>query len=186
MTNYHSNELLTKFPDGQSIITAYNPDRIVQLMQLKDRRRIFLGDSPTLWTMRDTYGTTVAESWIEIQIQYLSQFTGVSDSVGPLKRSVLATLILSEWGYLKMSEFMFFIGRTMTGLYGAFYGNVDPMDIAVFLKKFVHERNIELSILEEKELRQQQEEERERWKRDAITYQQWQAIKAKAKDKAHV
>lgn len=142
-------------------------------MKMHDYSRIYRGSAPELRTLRDTYGEHVAESWIEIMLERLSEFAGVKDKMDQQHLSMLSAIILGEYSQLKMSEFMFFVGRVMAGKYGRFYGNVDPMEISTFLDRFVRERNVEIGRLEAQDIVRRHQEEQAHWKDNAISYEEW-------------
>lgn len=154
-------------------MTAYAPDKVTTTMCVTDLSRIYDGRSPTLRLMREAYGLTEAVSWVKIQLLALSRFANVSEGLTEENVNILAHLILGNYDYLRLSEFMYFIGRVMMGKYGYFYGAVDPMRIMSFLNQFLSERLADISQLEkvkEKEARQQRFEE---MRREAVSWEEY-------------
>lgn len=118
-------------------------------MRIKDLSRIYYGPSPTLYALSEAYSIEVAESWIEILLQRLSEFIGVKEKLNETNRSIMASLILGQFGYLKMSEFLYFIGRIMAGSYTRFYGEVNAQTIMFHFHEFLKDRNADIAHIED-------------------------------------
>lgn len=80
--------------------------------------------------MSRTFGSHIAESWLEIQLLDLAEFSGVrKDGMTEKEYEEIARIIISGYGDFKLTEFMVFFQRFKQGLYGTFYGVFDPMVI---------------------------------------------------------
>lgn len=118
--------MLCTYPDGTTLLKAYTPDKISHIATLPDRRRIFMGVAPELSLVSRIYGANITESWLVIQLNHVSEFTGAKDKLTSDVTHDLARIIYSMAWYLKMSEIMLFFANFMSGRYGRFYGAVDP------------------------------------------------------------
>lgn len=165
--------LKEQYPDAKQLLTDYSPDKVMKTMCVTDLRRIYEGSSPTLRTIREAYGLTEATSWVEIQLLALSRFANVSEGLTDENVRILSHLILGKYDYLRMSEFMYFIGRVMMGMYGYFYGSVDPMRIMSFLNQFMSERLTDLSRLEKERQEAELVRRMEDSRRNAMSYEEY-------------
>ena len=90
-------------------------------------------------------------------------------------------LILQEYPYFKVTEFMLFMHRFKCGNYGTLYGVVDPLVIMQALFQFASERRAELAFYENRERERRLQEEREKWQSSPtlMSYSEWQNSKKK-------
>lgn len=94
--------------------------------------------APSLVRVARTYGKNVAESWLEIQIFDLGEYAGVKEKPENTQIEQCARTIISQYGYLKVTELMVFFVRFKAGIYGRFYGAVDVLAITTALNDFVN------------------------------------------------
>ena len=74
----------------------------------------------------------------------------------------MASITASEYGYLKISEFMLFARWFMAGRYNHIFGtNVDPLQLMVALRTFIAERNDLIAKYEQAAREEAQRKERE-------------------------
>lgn len=121
------------------LLTAYNPAN--QIRYCRDLQRCFLGHAPTIGSVAEAYGQETAESWLEIQLNDLSEFAGCKEKLTEAKRTEIAAMIFEDYPHFKLTEFMLFFHKFKKGEYGRFYGAVDPMIILNAVKDFNAERN---------------------------------------------
>ena len=120
--------------------------------------RCYFGKAPTLCEANLTYGEGTAEFWLVLQLTDLSEFCGCREKMNDYQLRQTALLILSTYHYLKVTELELFFRRFKLGLYGQFYGAVDPMVITRSLRQFMRERSDAIDKHEAQLRRQQQEE----------------------------
>lgn len=96
-----------------------------------------------MWAVKAAYGLKIAETWMQIQLNDLSEFSGCRDKINERQICELASKMVLEYGFLKMTEFMLFFQKFKSGEYGRFYASVDPMLIFQGLKMFCAERLME-------------------------------------------
>lgn len=99
-----------------------------------------MGDAPTLGTVSKAWGDNITESWLEMQLIDLSEFSGVKDKLSSFQLDSLAQVIIASWGHYKVTEMMLFFQQFKSGKYGRFYGAVDSMVITEALHDFDKER----------------------------------------------
>lgn len=132
-------ELRKRFGDHPGrILSEFNPSKQVQYTRHIDR--CYFGTAPSLGLIQRAYGRDTAESWLIIQLNNLSEFAGCREKLKEHQITELAEMIMEEYGYYKLTEFMLFFQNFKRGEYGKFYGAVDPMVIMQALKDFHTER----------------------------------------------
>ena len=120
-------------------MTALNP--ALQQYCAEHPDRALFGEAPTLVTLRRAYHDEAATMWMMPQLYDLGEYCGVKDKLDKTQMTQLARVIVSEFGFLKVSEIMLFLHRFKAGRYGRFYGSVDPMIIVIALRHdFMNER----------------------------------------------
>lgn len=170
---HEEKSLLEKHSDGKALMMAYTPDMISRIATITDRRRIFMGNAPELSLVSRLYGTNITESWLVIQINHVTEFTGVKDKLTPDTTLDLARIIISMAWFLKMSEMMLFFAYFMSGRYGKFYGTVDPLTITTALRTFLSDRQAEIAHIEQQEQQRRRLQEQQSRQENAITYEEY-------------
>lgn len=131
-------ELRRRFHDNTTFLKAYNPD--TQVAYCRDKEKCFFGKAPSIGLVENTYGRKTATSWLEIQLNNLSEFAGCKGKLSPAQIAETAAMILDGYPHYKLTEFMLFFQRFKRCEYGKFYGAVDPMVILQALATFDEER----------------------------------------------
>lgn len=167
--------MLSKYNSIDEFCQHYNPD--MQLLICFDKRDCFFGQYPTLLMLQDTYKVS-ASYWLVPQLLDLSQFCGASNKLQGHALEQCAELIAQNYAFLKVSEVMLFFYRFKLGLYGRFYGSVDPIYIMMALRDFVNiDRYKAIEHREQMLYRKQRDEAINA----SVTYQQYLELKNKQK-----
>lgn len=90
--------------------------------------------------MAATYGIKVAEVWLQIQLEELSEFVSVREPLTTDQLEQLAGLIYETYPHLNLAEIMLFFQRFKRCRYGRLYGRLSPMAIMEALTVFMTER----------------------------------------------
>lgn len=138
--------------------------------------KCFMGDCPTIADTRAIWGERVSLTWLENQLLDLSEYAGTGNKLNLFQIEDLARIMLQEFYYLKLSEFMLFFAYFKAGRYGTFFGSVDPLVITTALQKFKNDRLQYIASLEQIE----QEQKRNKQPRndpECLTYSEWQELK---------
>lgn len=149
-------KLKEKFKDGAELLTAFNPAH--QCAYCRDVARVHTGKAPSIGLVQSAYGRSVAESWLEIQLNNLSEFAGCKEKLRPDQIMELAQMMIMGYPHYKLTEFMLFFQRFKQCKYGKFYGAVDPMVILQALSTFEDERIGFLEKVRQEEERVKQSE----------------------------
>ena len=136
------------------------------------------GSAPTLADANAAFGANTGAVWLVGQLMDISEFCGCRDKLTEAQLEGTARLVASAYPWLKLTELMLFFHRFKLGVYGRFYGAVDPMVITMGLRDFMADR----AALIEAARQRREEQEWEEAKRRAVSYEQWQRMKAAAPD----
>lgn len=95
---------------------------------------------PTLYTLQNTYGDKVTLPFLTWFLVDLNEFCGCRDKMGERQLEQVAMMIITNYGYMSVTEVMMFFWWLKMGKYGVFYGNIDPMRIMSALMEFAQDR----------------------------------------------
>lgn len=171
--------LVALYGDKQRFGKAFNPS--IQKVIAQNLERAYVGKAPTLAVVKEAFGIDPAEGWIMAQLEDLNEFSGVAVKMSSEQMEETARLILQEYQYFKVTEFMLFMYRFKCGKYGTLYGVVDPLVIMQALNLFASERRAELTLFDNREKERKKDEERDKWRNSAtrMSYQEWLDSKKK-------
>lgn len=167
-------EILAAYKTGENLLCLFSPDK--QTEYCKNEERCFTGHAPSIARVARTFGDSVAESWLSIQLFELAEFSKVRNGMEPADFIELARTIILGYGGFKLTEFMVFFQRFKQGLYGTFYGVFDPMVITRSLREFRADREKLLRFYEDKKRQEEKERERELREKEKATPGQIQEI----------
>lgn len=119
-------------------LVMFNPSK--QDVYCRSIDRCFIGTAPSLAKVAQCYGTNIAKTWLDCQLRELSEYCGCKDKMTTAQLIECSKVVLSNYGYLKVTELMYFFNRFKAGKYGRFYGSVDPLVITSALYDFITER----------------------------------------------
>lgn len=164
-------KLLQRFRTNVELLAAYTPDK--QSAVAANAERYWGGESPALADVKQMFGRTVAEVWLGIQLQDLSEYAGTRLKLDTRQIDDTARNFVTEYPYITLPEFMIFFFRMKMGQYGRFYGAVDPILIAEAFKTFLSQRSTAIDRRECAE----RAKVREKVNEDAMTRHEWRTFK---------
>ena len=167
--------IVERFGDRDAFLNTVTPK--TQAAFAAKPMQAFMGDYPTITGIRIAYGGKFPEQWLYPQIADLALFTGAANINKEQMRS-LASVIATEYHYLKVTEILIFFHRFKAGHYGRFYGSVDPMVITCALREFIKDRNLFIEQYE-RELQNAKREQEQMKLQPTVTREEYEAMKSK-------
>ena len=172
-----ANEIVRKFGRAENIVSLFCAKN--QYLCEQNLEKTYLGGSPSLIRFRLTYGQGTAEAWLMAQIQDLYVFENVNyeerQTIYQIEQTARA--IITNYGYLNLTEVMLFFSRFKGGRYGKPYGNLSGREINAAITSFLKERNVEISAIENERKSRLISERREYEKTHAISHDEWIKMK---------
>lgn len=153
---------------------AFNP--INQARMCQNAEQMFSRQYPALSIIAKRYGAMEAETLVALYVRDLSEFTGVKEKMSPRQMHYVASIIVSDYGFLTITEIIYFFHLFKGGRFGKFYGSVDGLVITNALQEFMQIRADMLDKIEHKRRKIEQAKERERQKRECLTYEEYQEL----------
>ena len=117
--------------NAQEFLNAYTPARAYAFALQPDRCHI--GSAPTLKEATEAYGTDTVLTLIDSYVVDLERFCTQRNTMNKDQRAQLATVILTTYNSLRVTELSLFSVRAKAGKFGKFYNTLEPMDITVKL-----------------------------------------------------
>lgn len=136
-----------------------------------------MGSAPVLSRLRVAYSDDIIESWLEIQLNDLAEFSGCKEKQSIAQRTETARLIITNFYYLKVTELMYFFQLFKSGFFGKFYGVVDGLVIMESLRKFLAIRMDEITKAERERLDAEKAARMAMWEKEAITKSEYDELK---------
>lgn len=168
--------LIEKYGDGKKFAETFNPD--LQKACAANLVRTFTGDAPTINALKSAYNEKQVRVWVLAQLENLNQYAGTRNKMEPAQMTMLAEVILTEYGYFKASELLLFFFQFKAGRFGELYGSVDPVRVSSALVEFAsYRRDMIARVLAEQE-EERKREERESHAKEAITWEEYQKRKS--------
>lgn len=132
-------EIVKQFGTAEELLIKFAPDKQQEYVS-KYLDRCFNGNAPSITRVGFTYGTNVSISWLRIQISELMLYAGIKEKPNVQTIDGICGVVMSNYGYLKLTEFMVFFQRFKAGKYGSFYGVIDGLKITEALNEFLEYR----------------------------------------------
>lgn len=166
-TSSKVNEVSRRYGSIEDFLLTFSPDKQMTYCAYEDK--CFFGTSPTLGKLNNAYGKNAASAWLVPQLVSLSEYCGCKDKLTDMQLRELAMIIATKYGYLKVTELMLFFYWLKSGIYGRFYGVIDPMVITTSLLSFIAVRSEIKTRKEQEEYERRMEESAKR----AITHEEY-------------
>lgn len=162
----------------EQFCAALNPDTELKAVGLSNNPgQCYYAKFPTLSELDAAYGPGAGALWLVPQLKSLGEMSGAKQKLTTRQYRTLATQIAARHKDIKVSELLLLFAAIKSGRYGKFYGAVDPMQIGQAIDSYIKSEDRLYSILRERTKRDLQRRDIEA--RQAITREQWEAIKSK-------
>lgn len=151
----------------------------IQPLCASEPLRCYLGTAPALGYISRVVGAKFAVTWLMSQIDYYSRTLNTADQMTEDDTMHVAMAILANYPQLNLAEIMLFFSRLSGGIYGQVaYGQVRAENITAKIPEFLKHRARELDLYEREQQQLEREAEERRRAQFAISYDEWQRIKA--------
>ena len=151
----------------------------IQPLCASEPLRCYLGTAPALGKISRVVGAKFVVTWLMSQIDYYSRTLKTADQLTEADTLHVAMAILANYPQLNLAEIMLFFSRLSGGIYGQVaYGQVRAENITAKIPDFLKHRAHELDLYEKEKQQLAREAELQRRAQFAITYDEWQRIKA--------
>lgn len=131
--------------------------------------------TPSLAMLDAAFGDGASVDWMMAQLENLSEFCGCLNKFSVDQQEETGALISAHYPYLKVSELLLFFGWLKLGMYGKFYGSLDPIVVTEALRTFVAQRNVKLHKIEIEESN-----------KCRVPYEEWKRRTDKLKEEARL
>lgn len=139
-------------------------------------------ECPGIGLFSKCYGSD-AVSWLGMHLGVLNAAVEAKHHMSYDTLRLLAWDIINAHPDLNLGEICVFLARVRQGRYGHFFQSVDNVMIMNWMKTFRKEREAEVDKYEKAILLQQQKEEREAWKKNSISMEEYlEQCRAAGKD----
>ena len=168
-----------RYGEAAQFLSTFAPDKMTEYS--KSEERCFKGTAPTLYWVGETYGSEVAESFVEIQISDMFRKVNYSPEKQPTPEQIedMAKSITSTYGSLKVTEFGVFVRLLKSGYFGGIYGG-DAITINSYLRRFMQYRAAKFTQYDAEKTRRDAEEYRQKIKEGkTMNWLEWQEYKKK-------
>lgn len=128
---------------------------------------------PSMQRFALAYTEEAMINWLKIQFDNLNDFVGVKEKMSIEQISEVAGLFYYDCCSLNIAEVALFFVKFKLGMFGEFYGSVDPLKIMTAKNQFLSERMSAISSYESKKANEENEKKRKKWAENAITYEEY-------------
>lgn len=152
--------LVGRYGSREAFLAAFNPDFQRQICGRAEE--CYFGDYPTLAALKAGYGDNAPTMWLVAQLYNLSEYCGCREKLQGTPLEDCASVVATDFHFLKVTELMLFFHRFKSGIYGRFYGSIDPLIITTSLRAFLKERVYAYDRREQEKRETEREEARKR------------------------
>lgn len=128
---------------SESCIRAYNLNYLDRVSQTKiSMIEAFSGKSPQITQLQESFGDQWTIGLLRLWIESIDEYYG-KGQFSEYQQKEVASLILSEYSKLKLTELALFIKMFKLGKFKQFYGKIDPQAIMLSLREYISARDNE-------------------------------------------
>lgn len=134
-----------KYPTFSKASAVYSTS--LQSMLLADIEKAYSEKSPTLSDLERMYGYGSSSLWVKTQLLTIDFASSTKEGADENALNEFSRLLVAQYHYIKLTEFILFVARFKLGRYGKFYGYFDTITVGEAFRKFLRERGEELDII---------------------------------------
>ena len=126
-----------------------------------DEPRCHVGRAPTLNTCVNLFGRESTRKVMRGALDTFIDFVKCKDKPNNAQRDTICWLVMTQFGSLKITEWLLFTMKAMSGQFGKFYNTLDPLDITTAVRSWSRECETFRNEYRAEQVRKAREKERE-------------------------
>lgn len=126
-----------------------------------DEARCHGGQAPTLRECQTLFGRDSLRKVMRGALDTFIDFIKAKDKPNNAQRDTICWLVMTQFGSLKITEWLLFAMKAMSGQFGKFYNTLDPLDITTAVRSWAKECETIRAELRASAEREQAQRERE-------------------------
>lgn len=104
-----------------------------------DETRCHVGRAPNLRDCQALFGRASLLKVMRGTLDVFIDFVKCKDKPSNVQRDTICWLIMTHYGSLKITEWLLFIVKAMSGKFGKFYNTLDPLEITTAVRSWAKE-----------------------------------------------
>lgn len=164
--------VVQRYGNAETFLTRMNPS--VQIIAAQYPEKAYQSDV-SITQVKLAFGFPFLKVWLMAQLENLNDFAGVQKKMSIEQMDELAGIISVDYGYFRAAEILLFFHRLKQGIFGQFFGNVDPLMITAALFQHAKDRQAEIARFESFESQKELNGKRKEWARNAITRDEYES-----------
>lgn len=126
-----------------------------------DETRCHVGRAPTLNSCVMLFGRESTRKVMRGALDTFIDFVKAKDKPNNAQRDTICWLVMSQFGSLKITEWLLFSMKAMSGQFGKFYNCLDPLDITTAVRSWAKECEAFRNEYRSEQVRKDREAERQ-------------------------
>lgn len=126
-----------------------------------DETRCHVGRAPNLRDCQAFFGRDSLRKVMRGALDIFIDFVKCKDKPNNAQRDTICWLVMTQFGSLKITEWLLFIMKAMSGQFGKFYNTLDPLDITTAVRAWSKECETFRNEYRAEQVRKAREKERE-------------------------
>lgn len=126
-----------------------------------DETRCHVGRAPNLRDCQALFGRDVLRKVMRGALDTFIDFCKCKDKPNNAQRDTICWLCMTQYGSLKITEWLLFTMKAMSGQFGKFYNTLDPLDITTAVRAWSKECEAFRNEYRAEQVRKAREKERE-------------------------
>ena len=179
---------LIRYNDGAGLVAKLGAEQMPQVAAKAEEIYCNITRYPTLKGTAQALGRKQVTVWLNglltntvlwagIRLSPTDQETGINLDANRISQTAEAIQTAAPW--MTTPDVLIFLQRFKEGRYERFYGTYSPQVVMQSLQQYLKEREREMQRLDRERLNRKVMREAAEAKQNAITREQWEAIKAK-------
>lgn len=125
-----------------ALVTNLNLEMLAKVFENYERKSLIANKTFTVRDLKVIYSEETPCLLIESYLNYLNAYLNLKDDskLNAMQIRNIARQLGNILGNVTLGELWYFFNQIMSGHFGEFYGNIDPVKIAVWARQYMNER----------------------------------------------